>query len=365
MFVLLGELNPVVDIAASHERNKWHHLLDADEGMILVGFAEDEFHTFVDLSTGCLGQDPRILSEQLFGGRMVFMITFTDQVHGGRRQAIDLLAVELDGAGAFHGGHHGIEDRVDDEDFFFSDAEKVVVVSGTLDDAAGSSIEIGGFVDDDRWITWACDDRTFTTIQCRTSYGWSTRYADQSDLAMLEKIVGCIQGGLFDQADQVIDPEFLMDGLIESLDPFGGHLLAAWMRIHDNRVATGDHADRVAVIVGREWGNGSNGADDSERSMFDDRKSMITAEGFGAKELNTRSSLAERLELFDFVLKSADLGLIHFHSAEFDALIDRDLADDLDDTSSMFHRSFAKLFKGDASCLNGVVDVFEQAISTV
>ena len=55
-------------------------------------------------------------------------------------------------------GHQLIEDRIDSEDFLFGDAQQVVVIGPTLNDAPCGTVEIGRLVDDDRRITRSGDD---------------------------------------------------------------------------------------------------------------------------------------------------------------------------------------------------------------
>ena len=74
---------------------------------------------------------------------------------------IDLRRVEAISAVAADGLEQPVEDLLDGEDFLFADAEQVVVVGGPLDDRAGGVFQVGRFVDDDRRIARAGDDRPF------------------------------------------------------------------------------------------------------------------------------------------------------------------------------------------------------------
>lgn len=102
-------------------------------------------------------------------------------------------------------------------------------------------------------------------------------------------------------------------------------------RIHDHRVPCGDHADRVAGDGGERVRNWSDCADYAKRSMLDHRQAMIATEGLGTEKLCSWRTLAQGLEFLDLVFKATDLGLVHFHRAEFDAVVDRDATDVVDD----------------------------------
>ena len=163
--------------------------------------------------------------------------------------------------------------------------------------------------------------------------------ADQVDAAMLEDRVGRFERRLGDDADQVVDAQVAVDRLVEAPHAFGRDALAAGMRVDDQRVAAGDHADRVAGDRGQRVRDRRDRADHAERGVLDDRQAVIAAEHFAAQELDARRPLAERLELFDLVLQPADLGLFHLHRAQLDALVDGDAADVVDDPLAVFDAS--------------------------
>ncbi len=222
--------------------------------------------------------------------------------------------------------------------------------------------KIGRFVDDDRRIARAGDDRSLAAVQRRSADGRSAGDADQGDIAMLEQCFGRFQRRLGDHADQIVDADFARDRFVESANSFGGNPLARWMRIDDDRVAAGDHADRVAgdrrqaCVTGVIAPMTPNGA----RSMT--ARPWSPLKHFGFQELDTRRSFAERLQFFDLVFESTDLGFVHLHQPEFVALLDRDAANDVDDSLAIFQRSLAQLLERGTGRGDRRIGIIEDAV---
>ena len=164
-------------------------------------------------------------------------------------------------------------------------------------------------------------------------------------------------------ADQVVDAQVAIDRFIEASHALDGHALAAGVRIDDQRVSAGDHADGVAGDRGQRMRDGRDRADDAERGVLDHRQPMVAAKDLAAEKLDARRLFAQRLELFDFVNEATDLGLVHFHRAELDALLDRDAAYVVDDSLAVFDGPLGELLEGFAGRGHGFVHVLEDAIA--
>ena len=143
MLVMLCLLDRLIDVPASHEWQKGHHLLDRDERVMLIRFSKHEFGTGRHLASGKLCEPCGILPEAFLGRSIVVIFTHLNHCRGGK--AIDFLTVESRGPRSLHRIHEGIKDRVDNKDFFFSDTKEVVVVRGALNDRLGGSLEVGRF----------------------------------------------------------------------------------------------------------------------------------------------------------------------------------------------------------------------------
>ncbi len=118
--------------------------------------------------------------------------------------------------------------------------------------------------------------------------------ADQRDVAVLEDGIGRFERRLGDHANQVVDSQVAVDRLVEPSHAFGGDALAAGMRIDDQRVAAGDHADRVAGDRRQRMRHRRDRADHAERSVFDHGQPVVAAEHLASQELDAGRSLAER-----------------------------------------------------------------------
>ena len=98
---------------------------------------------------------------------VVLLLAFADRGNRGFREGLDFGRIEPHRAGAFHGRHHPVENRLHDEDLLFGDAEQIVVVRTAFDDAACGAVEIGGFIDDDGRIARPGDDRPLGLLHGR------------------------------------------------------------------------------------------------------------------------------------------------------------------------------------------------------
>ena len=228
--------------------------------------------------------------------------------------------------------------------------------------ARAGAIEIGRFVDDDRRIARSGHDGPLRALQRRLGDGRSARDANQLHAAMLEHGFGCFQRRLGDDANEIVDPQIAINGLVETAYSFDGHPLAAGMRIDDKRVPPGDHAHGIARDRRQRVSHRGDGADHAERGVLDHSQAMIAAEHFAFQELDSGGPLAKRLEFFDFVLEPADPGLFHFHRAEFDRLLDRNPADVVDDSLAVGQAPLAQLLEGSRGGRDRFIDASEHAI---
>ena len=94
---------------------------------------------------------------------------------------------------------------------------------------------------------------------------------------MIENRVGRFDRRLGDDANQVVDAQVAIDGLVEAAHALDCDTLAAGVRIDDQRIAAGDHAHGVAGDRGQRVRDRRNRADDAERSMLDDGQAMVAA----------------------------------------------------------------------------------------
>ena len=110
---------------------------------------------------------------------------------------------------------------------------------------------------------------------------------------MIENRISRFKSRFGDDANQVINSNLGMDRLVETTNPFGRDFLAAGVRIDNDRVATGNHVDRITSDRWQRVGYRCDRPDDSERSVFDDRQTMVAAENLAFHELDARCFLGE------------------------------------------------------------------------
>ena len=153
VFVFFRHRNRVIDVACADERQERHHLFDADERMMFVGLAEHHLRTRPERWSRPLVPGSWRLADEVLARRVVLVVAdFDDRLAG---QFGNLLCVKFNRTGSSHRGHHGVENTFNDEHFLFSDAQQVVVIRPALDDALGSVVEVGRFVDNHRRVARA------------------------------------------------------------------------------------------------------------------------------------------------------------------------------------------------------------------
>ena len=104
------------------------------------------------------GQHHRILAEKILGRSVVFVLAFADLDDRVLRERFDLAGVQPHRAGPLHRLQHAVENAGDNENFFFGDAQQIVVVGPAANNASGGVVEIGRFIDDNGWIARTGDD---------------------------------------------------------------------------------------------------------------------------------------------------------------------------------------------------------------
>ena len=200
----------------------------------------------------------------------MFVGTLTDNLQCRLSQPIDFGCGQSHRTSTFHGGHHCIEYTAHNKDFLFGDAEQIVIVSSSLNNASGGQVEVGCFVDDHWRITWARDHCSLATVQCSSSDCWSPRNADESNIAVLEKLLRRFQRWLAYKTNEIVNSKVRMDRLIESTNSFRSDSFTAWVWIDDERIAAGDHANCVSSDGRQRMGDRRDDTDHSKRCVFDD-----------------------------------------------------------------------------------------------
>ncbi len=112
-------------------------------------------------------------------------------------------------------------------------------------------------------------------------------------------------------------------------------------------------------------GDRGNRADDAEGSVFDDGETVVAAVAFRFEELDTGSLFAERFQFGDLVFQPTDLGFVHLHRSEFDRVVDRNAADVIDDSATVFDGPISQFFKRGPCGANCIIDIEKESIAAV
>jgi hypothetical protein len=97
--------------------------------------------------------------------------------------------------------------------------------------------------------------------------------------------------------------------------------------------------------------------------MLNDRQPMVAAKNLAGQKFHSGRSLAQRFKFFDFVLQPPDFGFLHFHRAKFNALIDGNPANMVDNSFASFQPMLAELVERGIGGGNGVVYAIKHAVS--
>ena len=237
-----------LEVRAGNDGHHRHHLLFLHEWMVGIGLGKEELRAGGNGGSGVLCEHGGIGTDEgaVHGG--VRAATTFARLEGecGGGEAFKFLRIDACGAGFGEFLTEFVEDRGDDEDDFFTDAEQVVIKRAAFDHVAGGTGEVGGFIDDDDRVSRAGADRALAGFHGCADDGWATGDGEQWDERVLADGVEGFEGGLLDGGDDVIDTEFAEDRLVVGAHGHGGAAGAAGVWIENDRVAGGDHVDHVA-----------------------------------------------------------------------------------------------------------------------
>ena len=105
---------------------------------------------------------------------------------------------------------------------------------------------------------------------------------------------------------------------------------ARGMGVENDRVARGQHVDRVAGQRRQAVSDRRDRADDAERDVVGQGQPVVARIVVGAQVFDARDDGDGVLELGDLVVEPADLGLFQLEPPELLGLVDADAADALD-----------------------------------
>ena len=189
-----------------------------------------------------------------------------------------------------HHLHERVEDLGDGEDLLLADAEQVVVERAAGDDRSGRVLEAGGRVDDDRGIARPGDDRPLLARQGGPRDGRPARDHQEPHRLVVEQRRGRLERGRVDDREQVVDADRLADRLVEPPHALGRDPRPGGMGVEDDRVARGQHVDRVAGQRRQAVRHRRDRADDAERDVVGQRQAVVARVVVGAEVLDSRDT---------------------------------------------------------------------------
>ena len=110
-------------------------------------------------------------------------------------------------------------------------------------------------------------------------------------------------------------------------------------------------------------GDGQDGTDDAEGSVFLEGDAAVAAHGVGLEPLGSWDVLGDE-KLADFMVETADFGLFHFKLAPRLGIGDGQAFDDLDDFGAASDSKFFQLEVGVGGGVGGLVNTSEDTALT-
>ncbi len=91
---------------------------------------------------------------------------------------------------------------------------------------------------------------------------------------MIKDLLSSLNSWRADDVDEILKARRREDRFVETTHAFAGDLCSAWMRIADDRVASGHHVDKVASQSWQRMGDRSDRSDDTKRSVLGDHQAV-------------------------------------------------------------------------------------------
>ena len=250
------------------------------------------------------------------------------------------------------GSHHGeqlVGDAGDGERFFLVGADDVVVERRAEHDVAARLLEVGRFVDDDRRIAGAGADRPLAALHRRLDDARPAGDDDQANAGMHHERLGRFLRRLGHRHDQVRRPADFDDRPVDDVDAADRALFGRRMDVEHDRVAGGDHRDRVVDDRRRGIRAGRDRADDAERGALEQRQAAVARLHFGLQHFGAGRFVGHEPVLDDLVFVAAEAGLLMRGKRQRLAFLERPFADVGDDLVALGERELVQGFEG-GSC---------------
>ena len=348
------------EVGHRNDRHHRHHLLFLDERMVGIGLSEEKLGAGGDVSSGVLGEDAWIGTDEsaVDGGvRATTAFAGLERERGGG-EALELLRVDAGGTRLGEFLTEFIEHGSDDEDDLFTDAKQVIIERAAFDDVAGRAGKVGGGIDDDDGISRTGADCALAGFHRRVDDRRAAGDGEQVDERIFAEQIEGLDARRLDSGDDVINSDLAEDRFVVGAHGHGGAAGPTGMRIEDDGISGGHHVDDIAGESGDRVSDWQNRADDTEGRVFLEGDATIAAHRVRLEPLGAGDVFGD-LELGDLVVDAADLGLLHLEAAPWLGVCDGHAFDDFDHLGATRDAEFFQLEVGVGGGVGGFVNAGE------
>ena len=313
VLALVGQLDRLVDVRHADERDERHHLLVLDERVVERRSRRRGSASPAGRSTpAALRQHGGVLADQVLVH--VELAVLRSGCEGAPRQRLDLRGVQHEAAVRAPSASSACRRRSSTAKTCFSPMHsRLLSYAAALDDRRRPrSSRSGRLIDDDRRIARPGDDRPLLRRQRRPGDGRAAG-DDSSGRRVVEDRLGRFSVGGSMIVIRLSMPNRCAIAWLNARTPCGGDCAPPRVRVEDDRVARGEHVDRVArqrrqrCVTGVMTPMTPNGAYSSRQS----RRPLLAL----VLRNSTPGTSSRICELLDLVLEPADLRLLELHPA--------------------------------------------------
>ena len=244
------------------------------------------------LDAGMLGEHGGVLADQVLVDVRLAVVAALER---GLRERLDLAGGQPVAAVPGHRLGQRVEDLGHGEDLLLADAEQVVVERPADDDRLGRVVQAGGGVDDDRRIARPGDDRPPLAGQRGPGDGRAAGHDQQADRLVVEQLrrpSSSVGGSMI--VSRLSRPIASRIALLNRRTPSAAIFAPGGMGVEDDRVARGQHVDRVGRQGRQAVGDRRDRADDAERGVVGQGQAVVAGGVVGPQVLDARDQRDRR-----------------------------------------------------------------------
>ena len=355
-------LNAFLHALHADNRDERHHLFLVHEGMLRIRFREQQLGAGRQVDARSLRQYRAILADEITVHTGMGAAAALPFLEGKRRlgEPFELRFVQLHGAVLGQLLHQFVGGVLQDKHFLFTNAQQIVIKSAAGNDGLRRAGGTAGVIDKHRRIAGAGADGTLARLHGGFHHHRSAGDEQQAGKFVFAEGVEGIQRGFLDDARDVLNARFAVDGLVVGPHGGGGALGRARMRVEHHRIAGGGNVDNVAAQGGNGMRAGGDAPHHAKRRVFFQGDAVVAAAGVGAQPVHAGHQL-DQAQLGDLVIQPADLRFVIFQFAPRLGVLFRQRLDDLLDLAPGGDALLAQLQKGFLRRGTGFVRILKHA----